>query len=129
MTNKRAPFRRSWRGDLIGILMIGLALASVYVAMSKGAHGGGKEVTYSEFLNAAKAGGIRRVIILQKVETPVREVQGEYKDGGKFFCYAPDDPKMYELLSAGGVEMASKPAEASLLGNILSIGLNVIRSE
>src|SRR5678809_871500 len=126
MSTKRPPFKRSWRGDLFGILLIGFTLATVYVAMSKGAHGGIKEVTYSEFLNAAKAGGIRRVVIVQKLETPVREVQGEYKDGGKFFCYAPDDPKMYELLSAGGVEMASKPQETSLLGNILSIGLNVI---
>ena len=47
----------------------------------------------------------------------------------EFVVYAPDDPKMYEILTASGVEISTKPDESSwgtILGGLLWYGLPLI---
>jgi len=126
MPGRRPTFRRPWRGDLVGFTLIALALMVVYSVYARSQRAATREVKYSEFLASVSAGRVREVSIVQKELSVVREIQGKFKDGTAFFAYAPDDPRLFELLSKGGVEMTTKPAEQSFWAVLGSLAVNGI---
>ncbi|MEK7475169.1 MAG: ATP-dependent zinc metalloprotease FtsH [Candidatus Coatesbacteria bacterium] len=126
MPGRRPPFRRAWRGDLVGFTLIALVLMTVYSFYARTQRAGTREIKYSELLAAVSAGRVREVSVVQKELTTVREVQGKYKDGTPFFAYAPEDPRLFELLSKGGVEVTTKPAEQSFWSVLGSVGYIVV---
>ncbi|MEK7766454.1 MAG: ATP-dependent metallopeptidase FtsH/Yme1/Tma family protein, partial [bacterium] len=111
MSNRRNPFRRAVRGDFLGLLMVALAVGVVWMVAMKAPRAGVKELTYSEFLASVKAGNVRSVIVLAKEMMTIKEIQGVGKDGVRFYAYAPDDPRLYEILGAAGVGISTKPVE------------------
>ncbi len=125
MSQRRNPFRRPWRGEFTGLILIGLALAALWVAMHRGDRAGVKELKYSELLAAAEQGRVKEVMVMQR-EPGVREVKGKLVDGVVFYAYAPDDPRMFEAFAKGGVEVSSRPAETSFWTGAASLGLNLI---
>jgi len=126
MPNRRPPFRRPWRGDFLGFAMVALTLVALYALYARGQRAATREIRYSEFLAAVEKGRVREVMVVQRELSMIREVQGKFKDGGLFFVYAPDDPRLYELLSKGGVDVASKPQEQSWVNALISLGANFL---
>ena len=86
MPGRRPPFRRAWRGDLVGFTLIALVLMTVYSFYARTQRAGTREIKYSELLAAVSAGRVREVSVVQKELTTVREVQGKYKVGTPFFA-------------------------------------------
>jgi cell division protease FtsH len=123
--NRRAPFRRNGRGEFLGLFLVGLTLFAVYLAFAHGQRGSVKELTYSDFLARAQGGQIRRVTVLQKEGTGIKEIRGRLGDGSEFFAYAPDDPQMVSMLMKAGVEIASRPVEQPWWATLFSAGLNI----
>jgi len=119
----RNPFRRTGRGEAYGLLLIVLSLLAVYLIVGPRQRTEVKEITYSEFLTAAKAGQVKKVVITQKEMATIKELQGWRKDGSQFAVYAPDDPKLYEVLTASGTEISTKPVEQSAWTSMFMIAV------
>jgi cell division protease FtsH len=96
-------------------------MLAIYVAVGPRPKTEVKEITYSELLTAAKAGHVRKVVITQKEMATVKEIHGWKRDGSQFAAYAPDDPKLYEVLSASGAEISTKPVEPSAWASLFMI--------
>lgn len=111
MPKPRGPFKRNWRGDMFGLLMLALALTAIFMVAKKNGQGGGQEYSYSAFLKTVNSGQVRSVTVYQKEMLAVKEIRGINKDDSKFLVYAPEDPKLFEILAANGVEITTKPVE------------------
>jgi cell division protease FtsH len=109
---------------MLGLLMVLAALALVFWWARTTAKGTVKELSYSEFLSSARSGKVAKVSIqFGQGNTPaVRTIKGVLKEGKtEFIVYAPDDPKMYEILSSTGVEISTKPDDSSWLAILGSV--------
>ncbi len=61
--------------------------------------------SYSQFLDAAKAGQVQEVIIEDN------KIIGKMQTGERFRTYAPEDPHLVDDLIASGVDIKAKPPE------------------
>ncbi len=61
--------------------------------------------SYSQFLDAAKAGQVQEVIIENN------KIIGKMQTGERFRTYAPEDPHLVDDLIADGVDIKAKPPE------------------
>ena len=65
------------------------------------------EIVFSEFLASVERGDVREVVIQGY------NITGQYKNGGQFRTYAPDDPELVKSLRAQEVKVAAKPEDES----------------
>ena len=92
--------------------VIGFFFISFLGNMNKGQMG--QEVSYAKFIDLVNDGQVLKVVIDKR-----GTVVGEYRDGGQFVTYAPNDPHMVDDLLENGVDViANPPEETSLLGSI-----------
>jgi cell division protease FtsH len=64
-----------------------------------------KAISYTAFLDAVEEGSVQEVML----EGP--NVEGKDQDGTVFKTFAPDDPRLVEMLRAKGVIIQAKPEE------------------
>ena len=64
-----------------------------------------QQLTYSEFLNDVRKGGVSKVII------EGRTIQGERDGGDKFMTYSPGDDGLVDELINNGVQISARPAQ------------------
>ena len=92
--------------------VIGFFFISFLGNMNKGQMG--QEVSYAKFIDLVNDGQVLKVVVDKR-----GTVVGEYRDGGQFVTYAPNDPHMVDDLLENGVDViANPPEETSLLGSI-----------
>ena len=64
-----------------------------------------KPISYTTFMNAVDEGRVRDITVQGAT------IEGSYIDDTAFTTYAPNDPKLIEVLRTKGVEIEAKPAE------------------
>ena len=85
---------------------IGLLLVVLFQMFSPDASRSGQsQFAYSEFLARVNDGQVSDVTIRGP------EVSGHTTDGQQFTTYAPEDPKLVEMLNAKGVKITAGPKE------------------
>ncbi len=89
------------------ILWIIIAVVLLSVFNNFGGRSGGNEttITYSQFIDAVKAGQVSKVIIDENA------IKGQMQTGEAFNSYAPNDPHLVDDLLQNGVEVQAKPPE------------------
>ena len=86
-----------------------------------------KELTYDQFIQHVRDDRVKTVTISADQTT----IEGEGRDGGKFYAYMPSDPKMVDDLIQHKVEIKQEPPATgrniflTILINLLPIGLLV----
>ncbi|MEW6262053.1 MAG: ATP-dependent zinc metalloprotease FtsH [Thermodesulfobacteriota bacterium] len=63
------------------------------------------KISYSDVLSYIENGRITNVIIQGN------ELSGQFRDGGKFKAYVPNDPELVKTLKAKGVQITAEPLE------------------
>jgi cell division protease FtsH len=92
--------------------VIGFFFISFLGNMNKGQIG--QEVSYAKFIDLVNDGQVMKVVVDKR-----GTVIGEYRDGGQFITYSPNDPHMVDDLLENNVDIiANPPEESSLLGSI-----------
>ncbi len=95
-------------------VVIALLLAAVFNLFQTPRGGGvAPELAYSDFLERVEQGDVRQVTIED------HEISGEFRNGGHFSTYAPDDPGLIDTLKKNGVRFAAKKEESSPILSIL----------
>jgi cell division protease FtsH len=99
-------------------IIIGLLLIALF-NLFQGSPGRGPQtsVPFSEFLGQVANGQVRDVTIQG------RNILGHYTDGGTFTTYTPEDARLVDRLTAGGVRITAAPNEdnvPSLFGVLIS---------
>jgi len=89
--------------------------------------------SYSDMIDDVKAGNIKEVAVLQKMEMGANEIQVIKKDATKFSTYAPlNDPEFYKIMRDNNVKIITKTPSwwsnfaASFFLSILPIILLVV---
>ncbi len=98
------------------ILWVVIAMVLMSVFNNFGPRGTGQKsvLSYSQFIDAVKAGQIQDVILDDE-----NGIRGHLQGGEKFSSYAPNDPHLVDDLLANGVEIKAQPAaEESMLMQI-----------
>jgi cell division protease FtsH len=80
------------------LALVGFAVFTVFSYRSESA----PEITFSEFMSAVERGDVKAVVIQG------HRIQGNYKDGGPFQTFEPDDPSLVKSLRAANVKIAVK---------------------
>ena len=100
--------------NLILWVVIAVVLMTVFNNFST-THNKAQSISYSEFINQVKSGGVKKVSI-----TNGREIEGIFSSGQHFSTYSPGDEGLIGDLLNNNVEILAKPPEKpSLLMNIL----------
>ena len=96
----------NWGKNLMIWVAIGLLLVVLFQMFSPDASRSGQsQFAYSEFLARVNDGQVSDVTIRGP------EVSGHTTDGQQFTTYAPEDPKLVEMLNAKGVKITAGPKE------------------
>jgi cell division protease FtsH len=98
------------------VLWVVIAVVLMTVFNNYGPQGerGDTPLTYSQFLQAVKAGQVQQVMIDDRV------VKGKLQNGQTFKTYSPNDPHMVDELVENNVDIKAVPPEQpSLLTNLL----------
>jgi cell division protease FtsH len=85
-------------------LVLALVLFGVFSVLNK-QYRREADITFSEFMEAVERGDVREVVI----QGP--NIQGNYKNGGQFKTFAPDDPELVKSLRDKSVKIAAKPED------------------
>ncbi len=86
-------------------IIIAFVLMSVFNNFGIRANRVDSSLSYSQFLDAVKAGQVQQVVIDEK------SIKGKMQTGENFKTYAPEDPHLVDDLLANGVEIKAKPPE------------------
>ena len=96
----------NWGKNLMIWVAIGLLLVVLFQMFSPDASRSGQsQFAYSDFLARVNDGQVSDVTIRGP------EVSGHTTDGQQFTTYAPEDPKLVEMLTAKGVKITAAPKE------------------
>jgi cell division protease FtsH len=99
--------------NLIIWAAIMVLLIVLFQVFQSGSNRGGRESTpYSEFLNQVNQGQVSEVTILTS-QNQGHSITGKLSNGQVFTSYAPEDPKLVEMLTAKGVKITAKPEDDS----------------
>ncbi len=100
--------------NIILWVVIAVVLMSVFNNFGARPNRSDSSVSYSQFLDAVKAGQVQQVIIDE------HSIKGKMQTGEKFRTYAPEDPHLVDDLLANAVEIkAQPPEEPSMLMTLL----------
>jgi len=91
--------------NLVLWVVIAVVLMSVFNNFGARSNRADSALSYSQFLDAAKAGQVQQVIIDNN------SIRGKMQTGEKFKTYAPSDPHLIDDLLADGVDIKVKPPE------------------
>jgi cell division protease FtsH len=91
--------------NLVLWIIIAIVLMSVFNNFGPRGPRTAEQLTYTQFLDAAKAGQVQEVVIENN------KIIGKMRDGRLFKSYAPNDIHMVDDLIASGVEIKAKPPE------------------
>jgi len=109
--------------NLIIWAAIMVLLIVLFQVFQSGSSRSGREPTsYSTFLSQVNQGQVREVTILTS-QNQGRSISGRLTDGTPFSTYAPEDPKLIELLTQKGVNISAKPEDDSM-NPLLTILIN-----
>ncbi|NOQ17505.1 MAG: ATP-dependent metalloprotease, partial [Methyloprofundus sp.] len=95
-------------------VVIAMVLMSVFNNFGPRGTGQSSVLSYSQFIDAVKAGQVQDVILDDE-----NGINGHLQGGEKFSSYAPSDPHLVDDLLANGVQIKAQPAaEESMLMQI-----------
>src|SRR5215475_7656474 len=90
-----------------------LLIVLFQVFQSGGSRTTREQTSYSAFLNQVNQGDVSEVTILTS-QNQGHSISGRLKDGTTFTTYAPEDPKLVELLTAKRVNITAKAEDDSM---------------
>ncbi len=99
-----------------------LLIVLFQVFQSGGSRSGREPTSYSTFLTQVTQGQVRDVTILTS-QNQGHSITGHLTDGTTFTTYAPEDPKLVEMLTAKGVNITAK-AEDDSPGTLITLLIN-----
>jgi cell division protease FtsH len=99
-----------------------LLIVLFQVFQSGGSRTGRTETAYSDFLTQVNQGQVADVTISTS-QNQGRSINGHTTNGNAFSTYAPEDPKLVEMLTAKGVKITAKPEDDSM-NPLLTILIN-----
>jgi cell division protease FtsH len=99
-----------------------LLIVLFQVFQSGGSRSGREATSYSAFLTQVNQGQVRDVTILTS-QNQGHSITGHLQDGTPLTTYAPEDPKLVEILTAKGVNITAK-AEDDSMNPLLTILIN-----
>jgi len=99
-----------------------LLIVLFQVFQSGGSRGGREPTPYSTFLTQVNQGQVKDVTILTS-QNQGHSITGHLQDNTPFQTYAPEDPKLVEMLTAKGVQITAK-AEDDSMNPLLTILIN-----
>jgi len=91
--------------NLVLWVVIAVVLMSVFNNFGTRSNRADSSLSYSQFLDASKAGQVQQVIIDKN------SIRGKMQTGEKFKTYAPNDPHLVDDLIADGVDIKAQPPE------------------
>jgi len=89
-----------------------LLIVLFQVFQSGGSRSGREPTSYSTFLTQVDRGEVRDVTILTS-QNQGHSITGHLTDGSQFSTYAPEDPKLVEVLTAKNVNITAKADDES----------------
>ncbi len=104
--------------NIILWVVIAIALMSVFNNFNSQNDHGDTSLSYSQFIEAVKAGQVQQVMIEEHI------IKGKLQGGQLFKTYAPDDNHMVDDLLANGVDIKAMPPEqpSMLMQLLVSFG-------
>ncbi|MFN3687455.1 ATP-dependent zinc metalloprotease FtsH [Salinarimonas sp.] len=97
----------NFRNFALWVIIFLLVLALVTLFQSPGQRAPGRDIAYSQLLNAAEAGRVANVTIAGN------EITGTFNDGTTFSTFAPNDPTLVPTLQGAGVQINARPPQDS----------------
>ena len=99
-------------------VVIAVVLMSVFNNFGPRGERGDSSLSYSQFIQAVKAGQVQQVMIADNV------IQGTLQAGNRFRTYKPEDPHLVDDLLANNVEIKAMPPEqpSMLMQLLVSFG-------
>jgi len=91
--------------NLVLWVVIAVVLMSVFNNFGTRSNRADSLLSYSQFLDASKAGQVQQVVIDKN------SIRGKMQTGEKFKTYAPNDPHLVDDLIADGVDIKAQPPE------------------
>ncbi|GAB2176377.1 ATP-dependent zinc metalloprotease FtsH [Dongia sp. agr-C8] len=109
--------------NLIIWAAIMVLLIVLFQVFQSGSSRSGREPTpYSTFLTQVNQGQVSEVTIMTS-QNQGHNISGKLSDGTPFSTYAPEDPRLVEMLTAKGVKITAK-AEDDSMNPLLTILIN-----